>query len=161
MRYASPRSRSRSVCIGLMDDQTISRQVKHRFLGSGLTTRIRDGKPSSPHRKVLGSGRRRNNPGNLLPTWSRHPRLTHAIHADAMMRTRCLSNCTQMGPRAVLADRTVRENILKMSTRTTSHFNCQFKFRYSRYNFDFLGRGASVSFARQGSPGPQTSSSYR
>ncbi len=27
---------------------------------------------------MLGNGRRRNNPGNLLPTWSRHPRLTHA-----------------------------------------------------------------------------------
>jgi hypothetical protein len=47
---------------------------------SGLATRIKEGKPGSPHQKVLGHGRQCNNPGSLLQTWSPHPAggLTHA-----------------------------------------------------------------------------------
>jgi hypothetical protein len=44
----------------LMDDPNISRLVSETPTPSGLTARIRDGKPSSPHRKLLGNGRRRN-----------------------------------------------------------------------------------------------------
>ena len=46
------------------------------------------------------------------------------------MRTRCLPNCTQMGPHAVLADRTVRKSIM-----TGIHFlGCKCCGTYDRHN---------------------------
>jgi hypothetical protein len=79
--------------------------------------------------------------------------------AGLHMRTRCLPNsgCTQMGPHAVLADRTVRESIM-----TGVHFlGCQCKscqcgtydrhnqvtqvaLAYLRYELKFTGSTSSV-----------------
>ncbi len=40
----------------MMDDPTINRRVKHRIQVASQRSRIRDGKPGSPHRKLLGNG---------------------------------------------------------------------------------------------------------
>ena len=46
------------------------------------------------------------------------------------MRTRCLSNCTQMGPHARLTDLTVRESI----TTGTHFLGCKCCGTYDRHN---------------------------
>ncbi len=70
------------------------------------------------------------------------------------MRTRCLSSCTQMGPHAVLADRTVRENITtglhllgcKCCGTYDRHSQvAQVALAYFRYELKFSGSTGSTS----------------
>ena len=63
---------------GPSDGRSDRQPTSQAPIPSRLATRIREGKPGSPHCKVLRNWRRRNTPGNLLPTWPRHPRLAHA-----------------------------------------------------------------------------------
>ncbi len=65
--------RDTEVKASLMDNPDISWPRSEASNSSGLATRIRDGKPGSPHRKVLGHGRQCTNPGSLLQTWSGAP----------------------------------------------------------------------------------------
>jgi hypothetical protein len=69
------------------------------------------------------------------------------------MRTGCLPNCTQMGPHAVLKDRTVRENIMTglhflgcKSCGTYDRHNqlTQVALAYLRYELKFTGSTSSV-----------------
>jgi hypothetical protein len=71
---------------------------------SGLTARIRDGKPIVPTEKCLEMG----DAATLQAICCRLGLAIPGLH----MRTRCLPNCTQMGPHAELTESTVRENIM-------------------------------------------------
>ncbi len=105
----------------LMDDPNISRQVKHRLQvasqpGSGTASLV------VPTAKCLEMG----DAATLQAICCRLGLPIPGLH----MRTRCLPNCTQMGPHAELTESTVRENIL-----TGLHFlGCKSCGTYDRHN---------------------------
>ena len=104
-----------------MDDPNISRQVKHRLQvasqpGSGTASLV------VPTEKCLEMG----DAATLQAICCRLGLAIPGLH----LQTRCLPNCTQMGPHAVLTDRTVREN-----TMTGLHFlGCKSCGTYDRHN---------------------------
>jgi hypothetical protein len=131
---------------GMMDDPTISRKVKHRFQvasqrGSGTASLV------VPTEKCLEM----DDDATIQAICCRLGLAIPGLH----MRTRCLSNCTQMGPHAALAGHTVRENIM-----TGLHFlgcKCcgtddrhnhwqvaQVSLAYFRYELKFSGSTSSV-----------------
>jgi hypothetical protein len=105
----------------LMDDPNISRQVKHRLQvasqpGSGTASLV------VPTEKCLEMG----DAATLQAICCRLGLTIPGLH----LRTRCLPNCTQMGPHAELTESTVRDNIM-----TGLHFlGCKSCGTYDRHN---------------------------
>jgi len=105
----------------LMDDPNVSPSVKHRFQvasqpGSGKASMV------VPTEKCLEM----DDDAALQAVCCRLGLPIPGLH----MRTRCLSNCTQMGPHAALTENTVRESIL-----TGTHFlGCKCCGTYDRHN---------------------------
>ena len=105
----------------LMDDPNISRQVKHRLQvasqpGSGTASLV------VPTEKCLEM----DDAATMQAICCRLGLAIPGLH----MRTRCLPNCTQMGPHAQLTESTVRENIM-----TGLHFlGCKCCGTYDRHN---------------------------
>jgi hypothetical protein len=105
----------------LMDDPNISRQVKHR-LQVASQRGSRTASLVVPTEKCLEM----HDDAKIQATCCRLGLAIPGLH----MRTRCLPNCTQMGPHAVLTDRMVRENIM-----TGLHFlGCKSCGTYDRHN---------------------------
>jgi hypothetical protein len=137
----------------MMDDPTISRQVKHRLQvasqrGSGTASLV------VPTEKCLEM-----DDDATVHAICQCCRLGLAI-PGLHMRTRCRPNCTQMGPHAVMTDRTVRENIITGVHRdflgcrscdgTYDRHNpargqvTQVALAYLRYELKFTGSASSV-----------------
>ena len=113
--------RNTEIKADLMDDPNISRQVKHRIQvasqrGSGTASLV------VPTEKCLEM----DDNATLQAVCCRLGLPIPGLH----MRTRCLPNCTQMGPHATLTDSMVRESIM-----TGTHFlGCKSCGTYDRHN---------------------------
>ncbi len=120
----------------MMDDPTINRRVKHRILFGEAVLMMpvelpRRHSTPSKHRIQVASQRGSGTASLVVPTEKCLEmdddatiqavccRLGLAI-PGLHMRTRCLPNCTQMGPHAELTDHTVRENIMTAVVYTSS-----------------------------------------
>ncbi len=91
----------------MMDDPTISRQEKHRLQvasqrGSGTASLV------VPTEKCLPVEMDDDATVQAICQCCRLGLTIPGLH----MRTRCLPNCTQMGPHAAMTDRTMRKNIM-------------------------------------------------
>ncbi len=105
----------------MMDDPTINRRVKHRIQvasqrGSGTASVV------VPTENCLEM----DDDATIQAVCCRLGLAIPGLH----LRTRCLQNCTQMGPHAELTEDTVRENIM-----TGLHFlGCRSCGTYDRHN---------------------------
>ena len=105
----------------MMDDPNISRRVKHRIQvasqrGSGTASLV------VPTENCLEM----DDDATIQAVCCRLGLAIPGLH----LQTRCLPNCTQMGPHAQLADHTVRENIM-----TGLHvLGCKSCGTYDRHN---------------------------
>ena len=113
--------RSTEIKADLMDNPTVSSRVKHRIQvasqrGSGTASLV------VPTEKCLEM----DDNAALQAVCCRLGLPVPGLH----MRTRCLPNCTQMGPHATLTDSMVRESIM-----TGTHFlGCKSCGTYDRHN---------------------------
>jgi hypothetical protein len=113
--------RNTEIKAGLMDNPDISRKVEHRIQvasqpGSETASLV------VPTEECLDM----DDDATIQAVCCRLGIAIRGLH----MRTRCLSNCTQMGPHTVLADCTVRESIM-----TGIHFlGCKCCGTYDRHN---------------------------
>ena len=120
-QYLFTAIRSTEIKASLMDDPKISRQIKHRFQvasqpGSGTASLI------VPTDKCLDM----DDDAALQAVCCRLGLPIPGFH----LRTRCLPNCTQMGPHATLTESTVMESIM-----TGTHFlGCKCCGTYDRHN---------------------------
>jgi hypothetical protein len=111
-QYLFTAIRSTEIKASLMNDPKTHRQIKHRFQvasqpGSGTASLI------VPTDKCLDM----DDDAALQAVCCRLGLPIPGLHSRFKLRTRCLPNCTQMGPHATLTESTVRESIM-----TGTHF---------------------------------------